>query len=62
MLFKTKIPTTMLKPQTLEGIKRLAKRIEKEQFVHYDVALNTAAVQSGYAGFYVAQKALEQKS
>ena len=60
MSFKTKIPTAMIRPQTLEGIKRLAKRIEVEQFVKYDAALNTAAIQSGYASFEHARQALTE--
>ena len=58
MKIKTKIPIAMIKPQTLEGIKRLAKRIEKEQKIGPDKALNTSALLAGYASFEHARMAL----
>jgi len=45
-------------PKTLEGIKRLAKRIKREQAIPHHLALDQAARGSGYENFRHAQNEL----
>ena len=42
-------------PSTLEGIKRLAKSLKREQQIPHNKALDAAAVRAGYANFRHAQ-------
>lgn len=50
--------TETLRPTTLEGIKRLAKRIGREQGLRHAEALEVAAKQAGYATYHAARQAL----
>lgn len=47
-------------PSTLEGIKRLAKRIKKEKCIQHSDALNEAAKVAGYENFRHAQNKLNE--
>ena len=46
-------------PSTLEGIKKLAKRIKKDRDVRHAVALGAAALIAGYSSYHEAFKALQ---
>lgn len=48
----------LLKPTTLDGIKRLAKQIAKRDDIKHVFALEAAAKQAGYHDFRQARKKL----
>lgn len=52
---------TTLTPTSIEGIKRLAKRLSKDSDLPLAEALNQAAVRAGYADYHQAQKHLKDK-
>lgn len=55
------IPLIPEKPaSTLEGIKRTAKRIKKDEGISHSEALNKSAIKSGYQNFRHAQNTLEK--
>lgn len=47
-----------LKPTTMEGLKRLAKRIKRERGIQHADALEAAAQQAGFPSFKAARAAL----
>lgn len=49
---------SQIKPTTLEGIKRLAKRLRKATGIRHTSALQIAAHQAGYKNYIEAQKQL----
>lgn len=49
-----------LKPRTIRGIKRLAKRISKAEEIQYTAALNRAAKQAGFDNFLAANAAFKR--
>lgn len=52
-------PTTPdLKPTTMEGLKRLAKRIKRCQGITHNRSLNIAAAQAGFIDFDDARQKL----
>lgn len=50
--------TRSARPSSIEGIKRLAKKIASEKSVKHTTALNEAAVLAGYQNFTHAKHAL----
>lgn len=50
--------TSDLKPTTMDGLKRLAKRIKRERGIQHAEALEVAARQAGFASFHAARAAL----
>ena len=50
-----------VRPTTLEGIKRLAKRIKKDREIKHTEALDVAAKISGYRHFHEAHVVLVKK-
>jgi|TARA_R110002049_G_scaffold12509_11_gene55964 hypothetical protein len=53
-------PIDQLKPRTIRGIKRLAKRIKKAEEIQYTAALNKAAQQAGFDNFLAANTAFNR--
>jgi hypothetical protein len=49
-----------IKPRTIRGIKRLAKRISKADQILYTSALNKAAKQAGFDNFLAANEAFKR--
>ena len=49
------------KPKTLDGIKKLAKKIKKAKEVKHTEALELASKQAGFQNFRHARAALEAK-
>ena len=53
--------TSDIVPKSMEGIKRLAKKIKKEQGIAHMHALNEAAKRAGYSNFQHAKNVLEKE-
>lgn len=51
--------TALIRPTTLEGLKRLAKKVKKELGVKHTEALDQVARQMGYSNFHAARRVLE---
>lgn len=51
--------STTVRPSTLDGIKRLAKTIKRDQNCNHSTALNLAAQQAGFSNFKHAQNAIK---
>lgn len=56
------MPTKQVRPSSLEGIKRLAKRIASEKTVKHTAALDEAAHVAGYQTFLHAKRSLSTRS
>ncbi len=54
------MPTQQVRPSSIEGIKRLAKRIASEKAVKHTAALEEAARVAGYQTFLHAKRSLSQ--
>lgn len=53
--------TRSVRPSSIEGIKRLAKKIASDKSVRHTIALNEAAVLAGYQNFNHAKRALSPR-